>query len=549
MDEILETAVAFVRALVRFKWIVVLCACLFSTLGWAYVYQLNDEYTAKARVFVDSNRVLAPLLKGIAIQPDVNQRVLMMSRMLLSRPNLEKLSRMTDLDINAVSDYERELMLNELGRTIRLSGVRGNSSLYNVRYSNSDPVLAKRMVQALITIFIETTLGDERKDSESAQEFLNQQIRLYEQRLSESEKRLSDFKRENSGKMPSESGGYYQRLDLARTKENAARLELLEARNRRDDLRDQLKREPATLSEGSAGVQSPIDIELSRQYGELSALSVRYTDKHPKIAQLRDSIAALEARKLTGSATEFGASFRQVSNPVHEEMRKLLSETQARVAELEVRVTEFSRQTRELNDTVDSIPGIEAELAQLDRDYNIVKAQYETVLERRESARLSEQVEQNADDVQFRVIDPPFVPSKPTGPDKLLLSAITFAAALGAGAGLAFLFSLIRPVFYSTTSIANKTGRSMLGSVSKRRSSSDKFRDMAGWLGFSFVVFLLVSIFLLLLAFYSGMFSSGQMDFLFKGDIGYYFKRSLDALLLVVEKLKEIAVGMGVEIQ
>ncbi len=544
MQELINTAIALLRALLRFKWIAILVACLVSTLGWAFVYQLDDQYRAKARVFVDSNRVLQPLLKGIAIQPDVNQRVQLMSRMLLSRPNLEKLSRMTDLDVNAVTDYEREVMLNRLGAQIKLSGVRGNPSLYNVNYTSSDPLLAKRMVQAIITIFIETTLGDERKDSESAQEFLDQQLRLYERRLAEAEKRLSDFKRENSGKMPGESGGYYQRLDLARSQENAARLELLETSNRRDDLQSQLSREPATLPEGGVAGLSPIDIEIAQQSNELSSLLVRYTDRHPKITQLRDSIAALESRRLQGAAGGNKLTYTQISNPVHEEIRKLLSESTARVAELKVRVSEYARQTQELNSTVDSIPRVEAELAQLDRDYTIVKEQYETVLERRESARLSEQVEQNADDVQFRVIDPPFVPSRPYGPNKMLLSAASFGGALLLGTGLAFALSLLRPVFYNASAVANLTGRSILGNVSKNKTRRETFRNIISLLGFSIVVGLLLLVFGLLMAMYLGILSDGQLDFLVRGEIGQYVQLALDTVFLLVDELKSFVFGI-----
>lgn len=545
MQDLLDIVSSFFSALFRFKWLVVLIACVISLLGWGYVYQLNDQYQAKARVFVDSNRVLQPLLKGIAIQPDVNQRVQLMSRMLLSRPNLERLSRMSDLDASAVTDYDRELMLDRLGREVRLTGVRGNASLYNVSYTHFDPELAKRMVQSLIAVFIETTIGDERRDSESAQVFLDQQIRLYEKRLAQAEKRLSDFKRENTGKMPGEAGGYYQRLETARSQENAARLQLRETINRRDDLRRQLSREPATLSEGGVAGVSPLDLEISQQKSELSKLLMRYTDRHPQITQLRQSITVLESRKLLGAGDDSFDSGLRVSNPVYEEIRRLLSESTARVAELEVRVEDYERQSRELNETIDSIPRVEAELAQLDRDYTIIKGQFETVLERRESARLSEQVEQNADDVEFRVIDPPFVPSRPTGPDKLLLSAAVFVVGLGAGSGLALALSLLFPVFYDASTIARLTGRSVLGSVSKQQTSSDTLRGLISWIGVAGVVGLLLLIFALLLAFYQGMFANGQLDFLIKGQVGYYFNRALDALFFVVGQIKSVVPGLA----
>ena len=282
-------------------------------------------------------------------------------------------------------------------------------------------MVARRVVQALITIFIESTMGDERADSESAQAFLDQQIKLYEVRLAQAEKRLSDFKRDNSGKMPGEAGGYYQRLDTAVSLERNAGLELRETQREGATLCNnswRMNHPPCSYPAGVQNAQSQLEIELQQRYSDLSALLVRYTDRHPKIAQLQDSIAALEARRNIAlnkpDIPVTGATY--APNPVYEGLRESLSEAEARIAELEVRVQDYREQTEELNSTIDSIPRVEAELQQLDRDYTIVKDQFEEVLSRRESARLSEQVEQTADDVQFRVIDPPFVPSKAIRP-------------------------------------------------------------------------------------------------------------------------------------
>ena len=240
MQEILHTIISVFRGIIRFRWIALGLAFVLTIVSAAAVSQLPDEYQARARVFVDSNEVLKPLLKGLAVQPDVNQRVQLMSRTLMSRPNMEKLVRMADIGVQATTDYEKEIQLNRLQSEVRLSGVRGNASLYNVRYTNGDPDVARRVVQSLITVFIESTIGEKQQDSELAQEFLDQQIRLSERRLAEAESRLSQFKRDNVGKMPSEAGGYYQRLSSTSDQLRNARLDLGEVRNRILSLRDRL---------------------------------------------------------------------------------------------------------------------------------------------------------------------------------------------------------------------------------------------------------------------------------------------------------------------
>ena len=112
------------------------------------------------------------------------------------------------MDIRATTPAEQERLIDQLANTVRLSSSRSNSSLYTVSYTDGSPVVARRVVQALINIFVEGTLGEERQDSVSAQNFLDQQILDYEERLLAAERRLSDFKRENAGRMPGEAGGY-----------------------------------------------------------------------------------------------------------------------------------------------------------------------------------------------------------------------------------------------------------------------------------------------------------------------------------------------------
>lgn len=478
MQEIIETIMSVLRGIIRFRWVGLSVAFGMAIVSAAAISQLPDKYDARARVFVDSNRILQPLLRGLAVQPDVNQRVQLMSRTLMNRPNMEKIVRIADIGVHATTDYEKELQLDELQKNVRLLGERGNSSLYTVTYTHEDPDLARRVVQALITVFIESTLGDKRKDSESAQEFLGQQIRLNERRLAEAESRLSQFQRDNVGKMPSEAGGYYQRLNTGVDQLRNTRLELSEVENRIRSLRTRLASEPRTIDSGLARdgfIASPLDTQLAEQRQALAALQLRYTDLHPQIAQLRSSIEALEAIKEQGGGeTAQQASTPVVANPVYQEVIGLLAESEAEAAGLQVRVAAFQRQVDELNETVGSIPQVEQQLAQLNRDYEVVQVQYEELLARRESARLSEEVEQNVDDVQFRVIDPPFVPSKPSSPNKPLFTIAGFAMSLGGGLAFAFALSLFRPVFYDASSLTGKTGRPVLGSVSNQSKISSR---------------------------------------------------------------------------
>jgi len=99
MDQILQQILGYAKASWRRRWWGVVVAWLVCIVGWTWVMTIPDRYQASARVYVDTQSLLQPLLAGLAVQPSVNQQITMMTRQLVSRPTLEKVARMTDLDV------------------------------------------------------------------------------------------------------------------------------------------------------------------------------------------------------------------------------------------------------------------------------------------------------------------------------------------------------------------------------------------------------------------------------------------------------------------
>jgi uncharacterized protein involved in exopolysaccharide biosynthesis len=116
---------------------------------------------------------------------------------------------------------------------------------------------------------------------------------------------------------------------------------------------------------------------------------------------------------------------------------------------------------------VDTIPQLEAELTQLTRDYDVYKSNYAELLARRETASLSGEVESKTDVVDFRVIDPPRVPSTPASPNRPLLISLTPVGGLGFGIALAFVLAQLRPTVDTRRQLRELTGLQPLGAVSR----------------------------------------------------------------------------------
>lgn len=474
----------------RHRWLAMVLAWLVAIGGWIFVAQLPESYVATARIHVDTNSVLRPLMRGLTTSPNINERIYMLSRTLLSRPNLEKLARMTDLDLHATTDEQKDALIKNLASSITLSGSRANDSLYAITVTHPDRESARRIAQALIAVFIETSMSDKREDSSGAKDFLEKQLAESEARLIKAEAQLALFKQTNVDVLPGDTGDYYSRLQLARSNLDQARLQLRELENRRSELNRQLEGEdPVFIAGNMGGINSPLDVRIQTLQGQLDGLLTKFTEKHPEIRRIQGLIAELEAEKQADydmmRSSPDGNFTSMSTSPVYQGMRSMLAETQAQVAELRVRVAEYQDRVTNLNAKVHQIPEVEAELKQLNRDYDVITRQHQQMLERRESARLSGDVEKNAGDITFRVVDPPFVPRQPSQPNKLLLNIGVLALALGAGVALALLISLLYPIITNARMLATTAGLPLLGTVTYNKTSAETSRENWRLAGFS----------------------------------------------------------------
>src|SRR5215471_11980077 len=193
MNELLRQLLNTLRGMWHRRWIGLAAAWIAAVVGIAVAYRIPERYEASARVFVDTQTLLKPLMAGLSIQPNVDEQVLLISRTLISRPNVDKLVRMADLDLATQSRSSREDLIDNVMKAIQLQGdVKTN--LYTISYKDSNPEQARKVVQSLLSIFVESSLGDKRQDTRAAVKFLDDQIKQYEVSLKAAEDRLKEFR-------------------------------------------------------------------------------------------------------------------------------------------------------------------------------------------------------------------------------------------------------------------------------------------------------------------------------------------------------------------
>jgi len=482
MEDLISQMLLHVRGIWKYRWYAMAVTWVLALGGWATVYTRPNDYQTTARVYVDTQTILKPLLANMTSVPNGEQQVSIMSRTLLSRPNLERVMRMVDLDVRATSPRLQEQQVERLLAAIRMTGTKQND-IYTISYTDQDPKLARDVVQSLLTIFIEGSFKGKHSDSQQAVKFLDEQIRSYEARLVAAENSLKQFKLRNSDLLPRQGIDYSAQLAIASDELRAARLALLEAEQSRNAIRAQVDGD--AVVDGALMpvriVNPEIDARITAINKNLDTLRLQFTDQHPDVMAAQRLLSQLEARKLEESRKQFRDSDPGYNySPMLQQLKVALTEADARLAAARVRVKEYTLRHAQLQERRKAVPEVESQLAQLNRDYDINKDNYEKLVSQREAAKLSGELSNTPEMMAFKIIDPPTLPIAPIGPHRPALYSLVLLLALAGGAGAAWLTAQARPAFPGPGAMRELTGLQVLGTVAMNWTAAEQRRQRHG---------------------------------------------------------------------
>jgi polysaccharide chain length determinant protein (PEP-CTERM system associated) len=334
------------------------------------------------------------------------------------------------------------------------------------------------VVETLLDNFVEGTLGGKRQGSLSAQKFLENQIKDYEQHLREAEDRLAVFKKNNVGLMPTQQGDYFTHLQAEIDAVNKGQNDLALAEARRGELARQLKGDETlattqTVVQGPNGMISGADTlsQIKETQAKIDELLLKDTEKHPDVIALRETLVDLKKRReaelaaLRRGDPNAVANSGVGSNPVYQQIQLQLNQADVEIASLKRQLADHKDQVTELRARLDTMPQVEAEYARLNRDYDVTKAQYNAMVDRLDKSKLGEEADTSGS-IKFSVIDPPSADFQPVWPARAQLILGGLVLGLGLAAGLAYVLNMIRPVFSEPQALELATGLPLLGTVS-----------------------------------------------------------------------------------
>ena len=477
VQELFADIEIYLRMVWRYRWMALSFAMIVCLIGWCVVAVLPNVYRVKATLQVERSSMLQGLLKGITVESDLARETAgLMKQTMLAKPNLEFIAQKSGLDKRADTPEKLDLLIERLATRIEISASPeiptspDRPSVYTVTYEHSDPAVAQRVVTALLDRFQDTILTVTHKDLENSKRFVDEQIEQYRLKMEAAEEKIREFKEKHLDVLE-DGRTYYARLEDTKNQYKTAILELQEAEKEVAAIRTE-ERLSTAANQGRRGGQPPrpIDLRIAELEKTLAELRVKFTEQHPDVIITKRALEEWQARKSgelkDGSGTVTGEGSGTWSlDPGYDVRQSQVTRAEAKAAGLRSRVEEFKRRVAELQESVNTVPGMEVELAKLNREYNLQRANYRTLVMRRESALVADRLE-HASDPKMDILEAPRVPLHPVSPRRILLSTLVLFLGIGAGVGLVLLVSQVDPVIYSRRDLLRVAALPVLGTVS-----------------------------------------------------------------------------------
>ncbi|KQX22725.1 MULTISPECIES: XrtA system polysaccharide chain length determinant [unclassified Sphingomonas] len=450
-------------AIWRMRWLALAVAWGFCLIGWVMVMRVPAAYESSARVQVQVKSLFADGAAG-----DMQKNVDRVRQSLTSTEILKRVVRTVSNGERPLTSYEALSLIGALrgGISITAQGedlleIKTRISLKSISEQQT-AFIARNVTQKLIEIFIqENVIGSKANNAETLT-FLDQELARRAKELTDVDRRRAKITQDTLGSLPG-SGTLDQRMDAARNEMVNLESGLMQARSALAAMNGQIAATPAQIPAGGVGIDS-LDQRIGTLEGQLSeAISRGWTEKHPDVIAIRAQLAQLRAEKARGGSR----SVPMAPNPVYVSLKSMQAEREGNVAALQARKSQLEGAVNMIAQRQFAAPVAQIDQARLDRDYDVLKEQYNKLLAQRESAKLRSDATGKTDGVQFRVIDQPSLPRQPAAPNRTMLLTAVLVAGIVIGSGVAFAKSQLSSVYTTTQQLAKASGLPVLGSISE----------------------------------------------------------------------------------
>lgn len=482
----------------RKRWYMMAATWLVCLTGWGLVATLPYRYESSAQIYVDTDSILPSIVKDLSVEVDVGKRIDVVKKTLVTRSNLEKIIRRSEyLERLAANEGALNQLVATMQDDIRVVSLDGG--MYRIQYEIDDRRLsdrqraevARNVVNNLLAYFLEGGADGGDAGNKNAQKFIDEQIADYADRLNAAETAHAKFKQDNIEYIGGQQS-FLSRHDQAKESLRTTRNEIGELNVTLRTLQEQIQNVPATIQTAvssrsrGGGDDDPLQSRISELEKTLDKLrTLGYTDRHPDVVNVvrqLDTLKAEAKEKQEAVAAELSASASagkksnsstETPNRLYEQLMFNIIDTTTKVKTLEQREIEQQKLVAEMEEKAKRVPEIEAQESQLLRDFKQVRDRYQEFLSRKQDLQLSIDVTDSSESVSLRIVEQPNLPTRPSGPPRLLFMSGMLVFALMTGVGFALVLSVLRPVVLTVDQLRMQFDLNVLGNVSRSLSEEE----------------------------------------------------------------------------
>ncbi len=433
------------------KWYLLVPFMLSVVISVVLCYVLPKTYKSTTLILVEQQKVPDAYVKS-SVSTDMDERVNTIQQQIMSRTLLrsviDEFGLYKDKAGRSASDESAEMMRKNI--EIKIERGRTNIDAFSISYEGTDPGTVMLVTNKLASLFIEESLKAREEFVEGTSDFLENELNGIKAELEAQEKKIREFKQAHMGDLPEQMAANLRTLDRLQLEQQT----MVEAMSRAKERRALLLEKNPNLMQTTADQlrdTPPGQLRLMQLRSELADLQTRFTDKYPDVIRVKKEIADLEVKlKADASQQEKARDPKNKTNVQRKDfvepdgtasngVQGQYNLTDMEILHLEERQKQISSQMKEYQARVESEPLREQQMLALMRDYENTKLHYQSLLDKKLNARISENLEKRQKGEQFRILDPADLPKTPYKPDQFRIILLGIVAGLGAGGGAAYL--------------------------------------------------------------------------------------------------------------
>jgi len=448
-----------------------------TAAGIVALKTIPKKYESTTTIRVEGSQMINPLVRGLAVSSNAEERISSIREEILSRDYFDKIITRLALEPQDTPPLQHEARVQEMIKNTEIATSQRDT--FRITYRGADPKDVRDITNLLAGIFIEDSFLNKSGEVGSAVDFLKGQLDVYRTKLEESEAALRRFEERNLDQLPSNRAAHISRTEQLRATLIELQNSLRQARIQRDLLRPQTispgSPSPDGTASGSLMVANPLTSQLREKEVQLRRLRVEYSETYPDVAALRTEIASIQ-KEVEKNPTVPAAQAMTQRQPSVQDVVSFgqMQQLELQIGALTTREQQLTQELARYEKKIQGIPELEQQMTALRRDYDVNNELYSSFLRRLEEANVSKELESSKKGEIFRILQAAALPLAPSRPKPLQTVLLGVAAGLGLNAFLVFLLAQFDTSFQTVDDVQKLLGLKVLAGISRYRTKKQE---------------------------------------------------------------------------